>query len=218
MLDPPALVTSTLARCPRCLFPEPLCLCADVPRLRTPFRFVILRHASELQRLTNTARWAALALEGGELVDYAVPGASREAAALEVRDACLLYPSPHSTELPSPLPRVIVVPDGTWSQARRMVQRLPQLQKMARLSLPSAPAAARLRRPGGAQGMSTLEAIAYALDVLGEAGGAQQLRTLHAVAVDRAMRLRGESSDKPARERHRRAHDAPAGMASRKLG
>jgi DTW domain-containing protein YfiP len=88
-------------------------------------------------------------------------------------------------------PTRIVVPDGTWSQARRMLQRLPALQALPRLALPGPPPGLRLRRPHRGDGMSTLEAMAGALHALGRAQDAEALLALHAVAVERVMRLKG---------------------------
>jgi DTW domain-containing protein YfiP len=70
-----------------------------------------------------------------------------------------------------------------------MVQRIPALQRMPRVSLPTE-AAVRLRRPTVPGGMSTIEATAAALDLLGDAEAACGLRELHRVAVARALALR----------------------------
>jgi DTW domain-containing protein YfiP len=178
-------------RCAECAFPSALCLCDRVPRLEVPTRFVILRHASEIPRLTSTARWAALALAGAQVVDYALPGPPLDDSSLAADGTWVLFPSARPTPPGSVTPRRIVVPDGTWQQARRMMQRVPALRALPRLSLPPAAAAPRLRRPPIAGGMSTLEAVAAALDFLGHAEEAGRLLDLHALAVDRASRLRG---------------------------
>lgn len=178
-------------RCLDCAFPDELCICGRIPRLDVPVRFVILRHASEIPRLTSTARWAALALPGARIVDYALPGAPLDPAALALDDACVLFPSAGPTPRGSVRPATVVVPDGTWQQARRMMQRVPALQRMPRLSLPPAAPAPRLRRPPIPGGMSTLEAIAETLRFLGHAVEAARLLDFHAEAVERASRLRG---------------------------
>jgi len=181
-------------RCQRCAFPLQACLCSEIPRLRTPWRFVILRHASEIPRLSNSGRWAALALEGAVLHDHA-RGATPSEAAIEAllggEPASLLYPAPGGHGPPSPMPRTIVVPDATWSQARRMVQRLAPLRTLPRLTLPPPAATARLRRATIRGGMSTLEAIAGALAWLGDQAAADRLLGLHALAVERGLRLKG---------------------------
>jgi DTW domain-containing protein YfiP len=141
--------------------------------------------------MTSTVRWAALALPGTEIVDYALPGAPLDAASLALDGAWALFPSARATPRGSASPARIVVPDGTWQQARRMMHRVPALQRLPRLSLPPALPAPRLRKPPRPGGMSTLEAIAEALRFLGHDAEAARLDALHAEAVERVSRLRG---------------------------
>ncbi|HEX7489625.1 MAG TPA: tRNA-uridine aminocarboxypropyltransferase, partial [Anaeromyxobacteraceae bacterium] len=208
-------------RCARCLFPFEACLCPDVPRLETRTSFLLLRHASELNRPTNSGRWAALALTRARIVDYAVPAMRRgtsdrppgggrvdrlrggeddarhhavpsDLSALSEPGTAVLFPSPHPLTLDAP-PQQLVVLDATWAQARRMIQRLPELQRLPRLALPSRrpPSAADpIRRPTVKGGVSTLEAIAGALHLLGEEEAARALDALHAAALERSWRLR----------------------------
>jgi DTW domain-containing protein YfiP len=198
-------------RCPRCAFPPDHCICAEIPRLASRTRVVVIRHAAERVRTTSTVRWAALALEGCEVLDHAVRGAPLDLARIPVRGAAVLFPSrggpaagrrpfecaPAAARpqpdaragVPDPIPDTLVVLDGSWAQARRMLQRIPPLRTMPRLSLPVRDAE-RLRRPTVADGMSTLEAIAAALALLGDADAARGLEALHRVAVARSLRLR----------------------------
>jgi DTW domain-containing protein YfiP len=179
-------------RCPACLFPPGECLCADVPRIETRTRFLLLRHASELNRPTNTGRWAALALPSARIVDYGLPGQELDPAPLAEPGTVVLFPSPHAPPLDRP-PRQVVVLDATWAQARRMLQRIPALRALPRLPLPPRPRTATLepmRRAPVAGGVSTLEAMAAALGLLGELDAARRLEALHLAALDRGWRLR----------------------------
>ena len=178
-------------RCARCRFPPEFCLCPEVPRLSAPFRLVLVRHASERERMSNTARWAALAL-GAEIIEHGLPGAPIDERPLRAPGARVLFPSPHPADAdPAPAPGVLVVPDGTWSQSRRMMQRIPALRTLPRLSLAGPPAGLRLRRPPTLHGMSTLEAIAGALAALGAPEASQKLLALHDAGVERVLRLKG---------------------------
>lgn len=182
-------------RCPRCAFPaEGGCLCPLIPHLTVPVRLVVVRHASEIPRLTNTGRWAAAALEGATVFDHALDDERSDGdlqAVLGSGPAWLLYPSPHAAMPAGPPPRTLVVPDATWAQTRRMVQRLAPLSALPRLALPPPPPATRLRQPPRPGGMSTLEAVAGALELLGDAAAAEALRRLHQAAVEKALRLKG---------------------------
>lgn len=183
-----------------------------MPALSTRIEVVFLRHFSERERLSNTGHWAALALAGSAVVEQGVPNAPLDAAGLAAPGTWLLYPSPHPPPPGAEPPRRLVVPDGTWAQSRRMVQRVPQLWTLPRLALPSPSAVPRLRRPV-AGGMSTLEAVAAALRSLGEDAAAAGLETLLADGVALATRLRGtpEMLGAGPRTGSRRAAGARAG-------
>jgi tRNA-uridine aminocarboxypropyltransferase len=178
-------------RCARCIFPPEACICTVVPRLATRTRFLVLRHASELSRPTNSGRWAALALPDLRLVDYALPGEPLDVASLVEPGDAVLFPSPHPPRLDPPPARVLVL-DGTWAQARRMIQRIPALQALPRIGVPAPAvrAADPFRRPTVRGGVSTLEAIAGALHLLGEPEAGRALDALNAEALARGWRLR----------------------------
>jgi DTW domain-containing protein YfiP len=87
--------------------------------------------------------------------------------------------------------------DATWSQARRMFQRIPELRALPRVSLPGRPAE-RLREPTVKEGMSTIEALAEALDLLGDGPAAAALRHTWSLAVLRGLALRRAPGRRPA--------------------
>jgi DTW domain-containing protein YfiP len=168
------------------------CLCPEIPRLASPVELLLLRHASEIRRSTNSGRWAARAL-GAEIVDYGKAGGGALAEArLALPGTWVLFPAAAPTPPGGPRPRRLVVLDASWSQARRMLQRVPALRSLPRLSLAPAPAGERLRRPPRPQGMATLEAVARALEWLGDPVAARRLDAVMAAAVARQRRLRGQ--------------------------
>jgi DTW domain-containing protein YfiP len=176
--------------CPRCHARGAPCLCPQIPAVSARLEVVVLRHAAEAHKQTNSARWAALAL-GCRVIDYAATAAPFDAGELPLEGAWLLFPYGEPTPVPAVPPRRLIVPDGTWAQARRMVQRLPQLRALPRLRLGPPPVVPRLRRPLHPSGMSTLEAIAAALEACGEPGPAARLFALHAAVMERSERMRG---------------------------
>lgn len=170
--------------CQRCLYQR--CLCAEIPTIATRTRVVIVRHHDEVNRSSNTGRLAHLALPNSEIVDHG----GRIVVGTEVlpplEGGWLLYPEGHG-ELPSPAtpPKLLVVLDATWAQSRRMYRKLPALRGLPILKLPEGPMAAMRLRAAPAPGMvSTIEAIARALDLL--EGKGQDLEVLFQVAVQRA--------------------------------
>jgi DTW domain-containing protein YfiP len=174
-------------RCARCLYRLEWCLCAEVPRLETRTRIVIVRQHSERFRSSNTGRLAHLALATSELRDVGGPG-RLELPAIDA-DAWLLFPEGEPrTEAPVPPPSTIIALDASWSQARRLRQRLPTLQGRRLLALDPEPAALRMRKAPVATHVSTIEAIAGVLRLLGEPAAADALDRLFAVAVERQHR------------------------------
>jgi DTW domain-containing protein YfiP len=169
-----------MTACQRCLFQR--CLCPEVPTIVTRTRVVIVRHHLERHRSSNTGRLAHLALPNSEIVDHG--GLEGVARLPPLEGAWLLFPE-GDAGVPAEPPKQLVVLDATWSQARRMFRKISALRGLPILRLPPGPmAAARLREAPGPGMVSTIEAIARALDRLEGAG--QELDHLFQVAVQRA--------------------------------
>ncbi|MCE9584774.1 MAG: DTW domain-containing protein [Planctomycetes bacterium] len=171
--------------CPRCQFDGRLCLCREVPRVETRTAFVIVRHANEARRRSNSGRIAALALSRCEIVDRRD---RRDRAEFEPPPgAWLLYPGGGIPAESEPRPGTVVVIDGTWREARRLFHQHPSLQLLPRLSFPPPPATPRLRRPPP-YGMATLESMAHAVEALEGAEKARPLHQLFALFVTRSRK------------------------------
>ncbi|MCK6549848.1 DTW domain-containing protein [Myxococcota bacterium] len=212
--------------CERCWQRSGACVCDEIPIVETKTELLVIRHAKETWRTSNTGRLASLALpqlsvvEVGRVPDpdledrspeelpmnrdpealaalRAEKARSDDAIAAFVGDGAgvwLLFPSAREEPLPpGPLPSRLVVPDGSWRQARRIIQRVPRLGRLPRMSLPPLPERLRLRRPPLEEGMSTLEAIARALAALEGEDRAEPLEALYALVVERHYRHRRRS-------------------------
>ncbi|MGQ0508027.1 MAG: tRNA-uridine aminocarboxypropyltransferase [Myxococcaceae bacterium] len=176
-------------RCPRCFMPNG-CICDAIPKLKPRTEVIVVQHALEMFKTSNTARLAVIALARASLKIYGAKGIDFDEAALVAPDTAVLFPEDAAQPLPKPK-RLIVV-DGSWSQARRMSQKISALRRLPRFSLPPAPAeTARLRQPPTEQGMSTLEAIAYALKALEGEALSRPLLELHSEHSRRILTLRG---------------------------
>ena len=180
------------SHCPRCFLRRELCLCAEVVTVATRTRFLILRHVREAVRATNTGRMAALALRSCTLRNVGQPGPRLCEPLLSLPRTWVLFPDTGSAPPPGEVPQQLVVLDGSWSQARRMLHRIPALHRMPRLALP-APAVTpqRMRRGRLREGMSTLEAMAHAVAALEGEATAAPLHALHTLMVDRVLTSRG---------------------------
>jgi DTW domain-containing protein YfiP len=142
----------------------------------------VLRHPLEARRRTNSARVAALALPA---LDIATLGPAGPPPLDPARDA-LLYPG--GGEWEGPPPARLVVLDGSWREARRMLLRHRAIAGLRRFSLKAPPVApARLRRQNRRDGMATFEAIARALERLEGAAVAAPLLALFSLFVSRSV-------------------------------
>src|SRR5262245_58378018 len=106
-------------RCRRCRRPPGHCFCALIPRLATRTRIIFLQHPREARVAIGTARMAHLALPNSELHE-GLSFAGLEALAAD-DTAAVLFPGP-APAIAAPPPRTLLVVDGTWPQARKIVR------------------------------------------------------------------------------------------------
>ncbi len=133
---------------------------------------LVLQHPDEQSHALNTARLAVLGLRNaqlqvGEIFEPLPPDVSE---AYRIR---LLFPGERAAVLPLPdspqeklRPLLLVVPDGTWRKARKLLHLNPWLAALPRVSLPEGRGSRyRLRKAPAADALSTIEAIALALEL-----------------------------------------------------
>lgn len=168
----------------------------------------------------GTARMAHLALEGSVLVEgLALDGHPTLEREIAQGDVAVLFPSADARPLEEWLaapPRTLVVVDGTWSQAKKLLKLNPRLAALPRLSFqPPAPGNYRIRKEPSDECLATIEAVAAVLGAL--EGQPERYRALLApfdFMVDRqldAVRHKGSSA------RHRRRTADASGGALAEL-
>jgi DTW domain-containing protein YfiP len=158
-------------QCPRCLRPQTHCLCPLIPSLDSRTRVLLLQHPSEVSHALNTARLAALGLSNAELI---VGEVFEDLPTLLNRPgyrARLLFPADDAQPIEaygeSDEPLLLVVPDGTWRKARKMLHLNPLLAALPRVTLAEGGVSRyRLRKAPGPGALSTIEAIVQALQTL----------------------------------------------------
>ncbi len=159
--------------CERCRRPESVCYCRHVTPIQTTTRVVLLQHPRERDVPIGTARMATLCLPNAELhvgVDWAGSAALTRALSDPERPAVLLYPGEGAVDVashPPPGPVTLVVVDGTWWQARKVVRANPELSALPRYTFtPPTPSEYRIRKEPDAAYVSTIEALVHVLGVL----------------------------------------------------
>ena len=116
---------------------------------------------------------AALCLPNAELhvgVRWAGSAALTRALSDPARPAVLLYPGEGAIDVashPPPGPVTLVVVDGTWWQARKVIRENRELSALPRYTFtPPTPSEYRIRKEPDATCVSTIEALVHVLGVL----------------------------------------------------
>lgn len=196
---PPARDPVFPGRCPACRMPPFACFCVQIRAVPTRTRVLVVRHAAEINKTSNTGRLAHLLLSNSALVDHGVEGQPVDLTG-HLGDHPFVLAAGATPLGDPPQVSTLVVIDSTWATAKSMRWRIPPLPSVPTLSLP-APVVAplRMRRGVEPEQMATIEAIAAALDFLGEPEPAAHLRALFATMSERLRTLRG--FDVPAKVR-----------------
>jgi DTW domain-containing protein YfiP len=189
---------------------ERLCVCANVQEARQELadlrtRVVVIMHYREWFSTTSTAQLAAAALPDCTIRLRGLHGQSLQTDDLITADrqSLLLFPSHDAVELTPELVEkldraaMLLVLDGSWSQARRSNLREPALSGVPRIKLVPGPRSKyRLRKEPDAASVCTFEAIARALGVLEGADRGPRARAmlerLFDIRVERSLLARGK--------------------------
>jgi DTW domain-containing protein len=176
-----------VADCPRCLKPQPLCVCDSVTPIASRLSLLILQHPQEQDRALGTARLTTLHFKDAVLkIGLSWPSLAKalgRPVADPSRWAVLYLGSAKAAELDTDAEIVainrkgeveehqrgilagiegVVLLDGTWSQAKALWWRNAWMLKCQRVILnPKQPSRYdRLRREPRRDGLSTIEAAA----------------------------------------------------------
>lgn len=158
-------------RCQRCTRPLAQCLCRLIPNLPSQTRILLLQHPDEAKHALNTARFVSLGLQNAELIIAETIDDLQQYLQLPGYRACVLFPGEEAQELAAyqvnELPLLLVVPDGTWRKARKILHCNPLLAALPRVTLPEGLRSRyRLRKAPIAESLATVEAVSYALAIL----------------------------------------------------
>lgn len=189
-----------MALCATCQLPTTLCICALVPRLETRTRVVLIVPSNEARKPSNTGLLATRCLEDSTV--QILRKRSGPVQAPIIRDGELplvLFPAPHASPITdyasSPRPIALIVPDGSWNQARALQER-EALRRHACVTLPPlGPSEYRLRSEPQTDGLATFEAIARALGILEGDPIRKAMLDVFRVMVERTLWFRGKLRD-----------------------
>jgi DTW domain-containing protein YfiP len=130
---------------------------------------LILQHPNEWRKYYSTAKLVRRSIENSALLRGVVFDEERLQSTIGDTEPLLLYPGASSIdceEIPLDSHHSVVVIDGTWDEAGKIVWRNPFLQKLRRVSF-HAPLASRyrIRKQPRAGYLSTIESVAHLLSI-----------------------------------------------------
>ncbi len=156
--------------CPKCQLPFARCHCRWVTPVTNHLPVIIWQHPGEQGHAKGTVPLLHDSLQHCTVIVAEI----LPAAQLPCRHPLLLFPGPSTRNNPSPAPHTpadgLLVIDGTWRKARKILHLNPWLLALPRLSLPpQLPSLYRIRQAEKDGQLSTLEAVCHALDSLNQA-------------------------------------------------
>lgn len=189
--------------CSGCYLHPNLCMCSLIPNLDLKTRVTIIVHASELKKTTNTGRLALMALKNSALCVRG--GDAQHSSPIDLSplltsdyQTIMFYPSHEAVELNQSFlatfdkPIQLLIPDGTWRQARKVHTRHHELNRVPRAMITSPnPFKVHMRAESTDYGMATLLAIASALGVIEGEQVRNVLFDLYKNKLERTLQGRG---------------------------
>jgi DTW domain-containing protein YfiP len=129
-------------------------------------------HHREKWLTSNTAHFVELCLDNAKIVQRGIKGEEVDYHALLSlkKEPLFLFPDEDSVTLTEDFPLDeyhLIVPDGSWSQAKKFKRRIPEFKNIRTVKLgKTTPSRYLLRRQGIEGGLSTFEAISRALSLI----------------------------------------------------
>ena len=161
--------------CLRCRRPRTVCWCDAITQVPSKTHVVFIQHPREAKVPISTCRMAHLSLPNSELhIGLSALGNPALEALCKRRGVAVLFPSESATDvdLLTEAPETLVVVDGTWSNAKKVVEKCPLLSALPRLKFfPDQPGNYRIRKEPEAHCLATIEATAFVLGRLEKSPG-----------------------------------------------
>ena len=186
---------NTHKRCPNCRINASICFCNELRIVENKTPIHIVMHKSELELTTNTAYFADKVLKNFILSVRGVrdnPICFESLVDLQKYTPLYLFPDDDAIELNEEnlsnlaLPPLIIVPDGSWKQARKVKNRESFLKGIQSVKLPKgSPSTYRLRTNPFPGAVCTYEAIARAVGICDQKSLQLEMESIFNVITDR---------------------------------
>lgn len=187
-------------RCEVCRINKMHCFCDQIKVHDLKTRVSIIMHHREKHLTSNTAKLATLTLKNAAIYQRGLPDNPFSLEQLKLEPGVLplyLFPDEDAVLLNDdflkahPGPYHLIVPDGTWNQAKKVRRREPGLSDLLCVKLSdSVKGEYKLRRGVRDDGVCTFEAVVYALEVLENKEVAEDLLRQFRLLNDRVAKSR----------------------------
>ncbi|MBB1317719.1 DTW domain-containing protein [Shewanella sp. SR43-4] len=162
--------------CIYCQYPQSACVCHAIKQVSSNTEVVVMQHPSEVAHAKNTVRLLKLVMP--QMKIYVGEAATdfielQHYLAAQTKPIYVVYPNEHSqtvAEAGASEAAIIILVDGTWRKAYRMLQLNPWLLNYPSLHLECEDESQYvIRKAKRSDSLSTLEAAAYTLVALNPA-------------------------------------------------
>jgi DTW domain-containing protein YfiP len=161
--------------CSICAYPQSVCICHAVERLQCPLNIIVLQHPAESKHAKNSARLLPLCLDKVQICIGESPNdfwAVAKACHSAPEEFAVFYPSDcsnaleqHVSQFKQDMPGTFIFIDATWRKALKIWKLNPWLDNLNCWHFTTPPCSRyHIRKVAMKTGLSTLEAVAYALE------------------------------------------------------
>lgn len=192
--------------CPRCRLQKNFCLCHELQPIYIKTRVTLLIHYKEFHTISNTGHLIHKMLNHSKLYKWADPYLAENKAFPMTSDDyenCVLFPSANAQMLDEKFlasltkPINLIVPDGNWAQAGKMIRKNNQFYNIRKVMLPNGlNSEYQLRKNIQPGRVCTYEAISCALGIIEGEKVAAHLKNIFDTFITRTLWSRGRINKK----------------------
>jgi DTW domain-containing protein YfiP len=198
--------STKVKRCPECKINQQFCFCSSFVQLKSQHAISVVIHVRELKLTSNTAYFIQkLIPDSTQLVTRGrvnLPFDAKAVVDSSPLKPIYVYPDEEAVLFDehfmadNPGPYHFIIPDGSWTQARKVHKREEAFTKLTKIKLPeNLTGEYLLRKAQHRHWLSTFEAIAHCLKVAGEESNYQEMMKFFRVFNQRVHLTRNLFSD-----------------------
>jgi DTW domain-containing protein YfiP len=203
--QPTHQISEGRATCYTCLRPHAHCVCGFITPFAAHTNLLLLQHPNEWRKYYSTAKLVRQAITNASLMRGVTFSEKSLQSTMNPYETYMLYPGAQAAdceEVELSDRHLVIVIDGTWDEAQKIVYRNPILHNIRRISFNRAfTSTYRIRKPPKVGYLSTVESVAHLLTLNAVRSGKahmiptyQGLFTLFDEMISRQLAHMGEAA------------------------